>query len=210
VLDVLARALPATGRQQVPGLIDITRDLVIAGVAPSRDTVERARPAVDSGLLGQIDRVIHREIGSPALSPESIFRTFGMSRSALYRVCERRGGVAAMIAMIKQARLVRIHALLSDPGETRRIFEIVHLYGFVSETRFSREFRCSFGYSRREARTMAVAESPESRIAATDAGYAASRARRISGGVASSTSAAIASAVGITLWRSLPSLRTET
>ena len=39
---------------------------------------------------------------------------------------------------------------------------------------------------------------------------AASRARLTSGGVASSTSAAIASAVGITFWPSLPRRRTET
>lgn len=64
--------------------------------------------------------------------------------------------------MIKQARLARIHALLSDPGQTRRIFEIANLFGFVSETHFSRAFRRSFGYSPSEARTMAAAQSPES------------------------------------------------
>lgn len=162
-LNALSRALPTTEQQQVPGLIDITRNLVVAAVAPSTETIEHARPALDTGLLAQIDRVIACEIGSPSLSPQMICRSLGMSRSALYRACEPRGGVAAMI---KEARLARIHALLSDPGETRRIFEIATLHGFVSETHFSREFRRAFGRSPREIRAMATADRPDQAIRA--------------------------------------------
>ena len=151
-LDSLARALPVVEAAQVPGLIDITRKLVLASVAPSRDGLENVRPALETGLTVQISRVIERDLGSAVLSPQSICRTLGVSRTSLYRACEPRGGVAAMI---KQARLARINQILSDPTETRRIFEIAHAHGFVSEAHFSREFRRAFGRSPREARDAA-------------------------------------------------------
>jgi AraC-like DNA-binding protein len=162
-LASLARSLPQVQAAQMSSLLDVTRTLVVASVAPSRDVIEQARPALQSGLIAQISRVIERDLCSPELSPRSICRALGLSRSSLYRACEARGGVAAMI---KQARLSRINTILSDPDDARRIFEIAHSHGFVSETHFSREFRRAFGCSPSDAREAAVARRMAPRAAA--------------------------------------------
>jgi AraC-like DNA-binding protein len=148
-LDSLARNLPGVPTGELPRLFQVTSDLLAACVTPSQPSVARASPTLESAMLVQIRRLIARDLTTPELSPHTICATLGVSRSRLYRACEPYGGVAAMI---KQQRLERIRRILADGRDLRRIAEIAHQHGFVSEAHFSREFRRTFGCTPRDVR----------------------------------------------------------
>jgi AraC-like DNA-binding protein len=137
-----------------------TLNLVAACLAPSRDAGMRAAAPLEAALIAEIRRYINRHLHSPALSPQSICEALGLSRSRLYAICEPLGGVAAFIQM---RRLRRIHAILTDRRDRRRIAEIAYQHGFVNEAHFSRAFRRAFGYSPREAREIGAAPKPDPR-----------------------------------------------
>src|SRR5690606_17120560 len=120
----------------------------------------RARAPLEAALMAEIRRYINRNLDSPDLSPQSICKALGLSRSRLYAICEPMGGVAAFI---QQRRLRRIHAILADRRDRRRIAEIAFEHGFVSEAHFSRAFRRAFGYSPREVREAGAAHMPDAR-----------------------------------------------
>jgi AraC-like DNA-binding protein len=148
-LETLVAALPYMPSDSAPDVARATCSLVAACLAPSRATAARARVPLALARLAEIRRYIDRHLQSPELSPDAVCRALGLSRSTLYATCEPVGGVAALI---QRRRLERIHAILTDPGERRRISEIAFQYGFVSKAHFSRAFRNAFGCSPREAR----------------------------------------------------------
>jgi len=148
-LSELAANLPHLQVADARRVAEATLSLVAACLAPSRDAVVRARAPLEAALIAEIRRYIDRHLHTPDLSPHSVGEALGLSRSTLYAVCEPVGGVAAFI---QKRRLKRIHAILADPRDRRRITEIAHQYGFTSGAHFSRAFRRAFGYSPREAR----------------------------------------------------------
>ncbi len=166
-LSELAANLPELQVADAHRIADATLNLVAACLAPSRDTVERARAPLEAALIGDVRRYIDRHLHSPDLSPHSIGAALGLSRTALYAVCEPVGGVAAFI---QKRRLKRIHAILADPQDRRRITEIAEQYGFTSGAHFSRAFRRAFGYAPSEARAAREAGAPRT----ADAGERAS------------------------------------
>jgi AraC-like DNA-binding protein len=171
-LSELAANLPQLQFADARRVGDATLHLVAACIAPSRDAVARARAPLEAALLAEIRRYVDRHLNSPDLSPHSIAEALGLSRSALYAVCEPMGGVAAFI---QKRRLRRIHAILTDPRERRRIGEIAYQFGFTSGAHFSRAFRRAFGYSPSEARdagTADAAHAPGAGDAAATAGTA--------------------------------------
>jgi len=142
-----------------------TLNLMAACLAPSRDAVARAAAPLGLARLAQIRRYVDRHLCSPDLSPQSICQALGLSRSTLYALCEPLSGVAAFI---QKRRLDRIHAILADPRDRRRISEIAHQHGFVSDAHFSRVFRRAFGASPRDARESGLSRRPR----VNDAGHA--------------------------------------
>jgi AraC-like DNA-binding protein len=149
LVDNLAR-IPSSS---APDIARATCSLVAACLAPSRDTLARARAPLELARLTEIRRYIDRHLSSLDLSPEAIGKALGLSRSTLYAACERLGGVAALI---QQRRLDRIRAVLTDPRDHRRISEIAHQHGFISRAHFSRAFRSAFGVSPSDAREGAL------------------------------------------------------
>nr|WP_246088860.1 helix-turn-helix transcriptional regulator [Phreatobacter stygius] len=85
----------------------------------------------------------------PDLSSARLATALGLSRSALYQLFTPHNGVARYI---QGRRLGRIHAMLADPAEHRRVADIAHDHGMASEAHFSRAFRKRFGYAPREIR----------------------------------------------------------
>jgi AraC-like DNA-binding protein len=148
-LASLADNLPHIPRAHASAVATATVNLVAACLAPSRETAARAQAPLELARLTEIRRHIDRHLSSPALKPDDICKALGLSRSTLYAACRSRGGV---IAFIRQRRLERIHALLADPREHRRISEIAYQHGFANAAHFSRSFRAAFGVSPHEAR----------------------------------------------------------
>ena len=148
-LETLVAAMPYMPAEAAPDVARATCSLVAACLAPSREAAAQARLPLGLARLAGIRRYIDRHLASPELTPDALCRGLGLSRSTLYAACESVGGVATLI---QRRRLERIHALLTDPSERRRISEIAYQHGFVSKAHFSRAFRNAFGYSPRDAR----------------------------------------------------------
>jgi AraC-like DNA-binding protein len=142
----------ASGQVQVdeaPALALATVNLMAAALQPSSDNLDRARPAVASTLLRQMCRYVDLHLAEPDLSAENLIRFFRISRAALYRLFEPLGGVASYI---RERRLARVHALLSEPRRKVYISRLAEDNGFRSATHFSRAFREQYGYSPQELR----------------------------------------------------------
>ena len=155
-LAVLTASLPQIPLAAAPGIGRATCSLVAACLAPSRDALARAQAPLELARLALIRRYIDRHLASPDLSPETISKALGLSRSTLYAVCEPLGGVAALI---RRRRLDRVRAILTDPRDPRRISEIAYQHGFVSRAHFSRAFRETFGFSASDVREGALRDA---------------------------------------------------
>jgi AraC-like DNA-binding protein len=148
-LIALVDALPRMPAEHAPQIAHATCSLVAACLSPSREASARAEAPLALSRLAEIRRYIDRHLGSRDLSPATIGKALGLSRSTLYATCEPLGGVAALI---QRRRLERIRAILADPRDHRSISQIAYQHGFVSNTHFSRAFRSAFGCSPSDAR----------------------------------------------------------
>jgi AraC-like DNA-binding protein len=133
-----------------PGVAQATTDIIAACFRTTAATMARARPVLEATLLERLQAHIETTISAPELGAEALCRAFGISRSALYRLFESLGGVAAYI---QSRRLAHAYADLGDPGKaSRKIYDIAYRWGFTSEAHFSRAFRRSFGLTPGEVR----------------------------------------------------------
>ena len=153
-LTSLERRLPELDCMQVAHIARATCDLIAASVLPSNANLERAHQQIQSLRLEQVRRFIDRHLRSPALSPEHICGSLGLSRSQLYALFKPSGGV---MDYIQKRRLLRIHAALANPDDHRSIATLAAEYGFSSQAQVSRAFRQRFGYPPSDIRRGAVA-----------------------------------------------------
>jgi AraC-like DNA-binding protein len=109
---------------------------------------------LESVLLERAKRTIQTHLRSPQLQPSMLCRVLGISRSQLYRLFERTGGV---VRYIQRERLLSIHALLSDPKSQRSIAAIAGDFCFADASSFGRAFRLEFGHSASDVRSAARA-----------------------------------------------------
>lgn len=153
-IHVLMRRLPTLPVAEAPAVARITRDMVLANLAPESE----ARARVQSGLAGlardRVARYIDERLSSPQLTPTAICRENGLSRSSLYRLFEPDGGVQRYI---QRCRLRRIRRHLQDPRDPRPVGRLAEDFGFSSQAHFSRRFRDTFGHSPTELRQNADA-----------------------------------------------------
>ncbi len=96
-------------------------------LAPPRSEPARARA----------ERVIEERLGSAMLTVANLCRWTGMSRSSLYRLFDRDGGVQAFI---RTRRLARVAEELRD-REAGRVAEIAERWGFCDAAYLARVFR---------------------------------------------------------------------
>lgn len=99
--------------------------------------------ATDPSMFNRVVLHIERNIESPELSPQSICRHIGISRSQLYRLFVNAGGVANYIRL---CRLMKARAELTSTSR-QRIASVAYKYGFTSHAHFSRVFKQYFGYT---------------------------------------------------------------
>ncbi|KAF0280137.1 hypothetical protein BA897_05325 [Spiribacter roseus] len=93
--------------------------------------------------LAAIRRFIEANLANPRLSADWIAAEVGMSRSKLYQLFERLGGVGAYI---RERRLRQAMLALVSPEEAHRtLLDIALASGYTSDAAFSRAFRRRYG-----------------------------------------------------------------
>jgi AraC-like DNA-binding protein len=101
-----------------------------------RDAMARVR-------LAAIRRFIESNLANPQLSAEWIAGEVGLSRSKLYQLFERLGGVGAYI---RERRLRQAMLALMTPDQAHRtLLDIALASGYTSDAAFSRAFRRRYG-----------------------------------------------------------------
>ncbi|UFN48710.1 helix-turn-helix domain-containing protein [Roseomonas sp. OT10] len=146
--------LPELAESDLPRLTQAISAMVAACIEPSKGRLGASAGQIDFTRMEKIRRVARAHLRSPDLSPDLLCRLVGVSRSHLYRLLEREGGVSRWI---RRQRLLASHALLSDVSQTGTISAIAYEFGFADAATFSRAFRREFGVSPRDVRTAALA-----------------------------------------------------
>lgn len=151
-LRTLHAQLPEMTAREAQAVAGGTAGLVAACLGAA-DTREPPIPELHAAMLARIRRFIDERLESPDLDGDAIRRSFGLSRSSLYRLFEPLGGVAVHI---RGRRLARALADLVTPRPDRtRVIDIALHWGFGSEASFSRAFRAAYGLTPGEARDIA-------------------------------------------------------
>jgi len=152
-LTALVESLPYLTVAQAPHLEQATYNMLGACLAPcgagAGDRLERARPQIAARARGTIQRAVDARLHDPLLSPEAIASVAGLSRSALYRLMQPEGGVAAFVLARRMARARRMLATLEP---SMRIADVAAACGFQCEAQFSHSFRRETGITPSEAR----------------------------------------------------------
>ncbi len=90
----------------------------------------------------RLRRHIERHAADPAYDPDTLARAFGLSRSTVYRLFRRRGGVAEVIRR-RRADLAR-RALAKERGTRPRLAEIAAASGWSDVRAMKRALRAFF------------------------------------------------------------------
>lgn len=105
--------------------------------------------------LVRVKCYIEKNLGSPTLSPVTICRNVGVSRSQLYRLFSGSQGVSRYILT---RRLLKARAALLSSAE--RVSNVAFSFGFSSHAHFSRVFKRQFGYAPGSALVRATRVAP--------------------------------------------------
>jgi AraC-like DNA-binding protein len=119
-----------------------TYDLVAACLRPSRNSLEQARPILETTILLRVKRYIRDHLEERSLGSDMICRDMGISRRTLYRLFEPLGGVHRFV---KNARLERIHDILLIGQTSKPITDLASQFHFETKEEFWRAFRRRFG-----------------------------------------------------------------
>lgn len=145
--------LPSVPSGALPGVGQAVESMLAACLAPTADRLRGAADEMGGFRAEQVRRTIRRHLKSPSLSPETLCRMLGMSRSSLYRLFDGCGGITHYI---QRQRLRHAHAVLSDPKSRLSISALSDDLCFNDLSSFSRAFRREFGCSPRDLRSAAV------------------------------------------------------
>lgn len=152
-LDSIEAKLAILTAKDLPQVVQTTRDMLLTCLSSSADNSGAVEPQGNLALMERIRRFVQRNLNSSDLTPDTLCRELGISRSRLYQLFEPSGGV---LHYIQKRRLLSAHAALSNAANRQQIIEIATAVGFSSAAHFSRAFSKEFGYSPREARNVAV------------------------------------------------------
>lgn len=155
-MRLLAEAMPGLADDERARMPEAISAMVAACVAPTAARIADAAAQSDLTRLERVRQVIRRRLGSATLTPATLCREVGMSRSQLYRLLEGEGGVTHYI---QRHRLRASYAALTDPRDDRPVAAIAEACGFHEPSTFSRTFRRAYGVSPSDARAAARAGS---------------------------------------------------
>lgn len=150
------RALLDEAQRMGSSVVDVVADGftqlaadVLATTSPSP-----ARPDHPLQSYETVRTYIDANLGARDLKPATLARTFGLSRSSLYRLFEPVGGVAGYI---RARRLERAHQEIKEPGlNNRRIAPAAYGSGFRSIAAFNRAYLQAYGETPRQSRRKPV------------------------------------------------------
>lgn len=123
------------------------------------------RLRLEAARRAQVIALVDAALGDPELSPATLVRRSGVSRSELYRCFAAAGGISRVIQM---RRLRRAYAELARADGPSSISRIKDAVGFYDSSSFTRAFRRAFGCTPREvlARRPLLAAHPRPSFAA--------------------------------------------
>jgi AraC-like DNA-binding protein len=153
----LERQLPSLTEDDASRLAATSCQMIIACIAPSVDRLRLAEPGISISLFERAKQVIDGQLHSSKLQPATLCRQLGVSRSQLYRLFERKGGVTHYI---QRQRLIRIFDTLCNPEDRRPISAVAADFCFEDPSSFGRAFRREFGCSAGDVRVSAAAGLP--------------------------------------------------
>lgn len=156
VMMNLERRLPLLKKSELPRLVETTKSLLLAAIAPESERSAEYRYALEHTLVERVKQFVQDNLKNPELSVEFIARHKGISRSRLYRLFEPEGGVMRYVI---SRRLKVVHGELQQSMPNKRINDIAQACGFSDPSEFSRVFKRQFGYSPSDARLRGLAGS---------------------------------------------------
>lgn len=146
---MLVRRLPVMDESEVADAVKASVGIIRGCIGAVLDAAGSSAAQREIEVLHRASRYIDQSLRAPDLSPQSICKAVGVSRSALYRAFAPLSGVADYI---RARRLEAIHVLLEDGEGNQWNSDIAAAFGFVSAAHFSRAFRQRYGYGARQAR----------------------------------------------------------
>lgn len=157
----LDRRLPKIRPDELDRLSEALVSLLSACTPPLEGADGARQAPTEVALLERARRLIRGRLADFDLTPVSICRELGVSRSRLYRLFEPLGGISTYV---RRQRLLRTRQALHDPNDGRTIIMIAEQWGFTDASVFSRAFRQEFGLSPKELREQCVRSDPGARI----------------------------------------------
>lgn len=150
----MIRFFPQAKEASAPLYAAILRDLTAAALLAAGATSK----ATQSPLLASAkDYVATQPPGT--LTVAGMTAALGISRSAIYRLFEREGG---LLAYDRMRRLRALHRAMCNPLNTSTIAELTKRYGFRDQASLLRSFRKAFGYPPSELRSRHISKAPSS------------------------------------------------
>jgi AraC-like DNA-binding protein len=151
------RRLPTMVTEDVPRLVESIAAMIIACVAPTPDRLAEASKPIASTRLERARQRIHMSLVSPTLSPATLCRDIGVSRSTLYSLFEPLQGVSHYI---QRQRLLAAYRMLRDPTNRFTTSELAEMFRFSDASTFTRAFRQVLGCSPRDVQGTILAPAP--------------------------------------------------
>jgi len=148
---LLYRSLPQLRQADIPHVVTATANLCAAVLASREDHVAAAQGPIKAVAATRIARIIAERLADCDLTPDTLCRAAGVSRSHLYRIFEPAGGVSNYI---RRRRLLRARDALADSADRRTVSSIAAEWSFTDASTFSRMFKSEFGISPKEAREL--------------------------------------------------------
>ncbi|WP_210279504.1 helix-turn-helix domain-containing protein [Rhizobium metallidurans] len=150
-LTLLHHNLSHLRRSNVTRVAEATIHMLAALLLPSHEKLAQAQAPIDAVITTRTIRAIDAKLADPALTPDYLCKSVGVSRSRLYRIFEPAGGISNYI---RRKRLLETRRALADSSNIHSIAQIAENMGFTDPSTYSRMFKREFGLSPKEVRAL--------------------------------------------------------